>query len=86
MLPKSQPGPARLTGLISALIVAKTRPGRVSVFTAFNRWRHNLFMYCQYCTPFLLHCGLGLGLGLIKNTGIIAKFYTMLYSGGDFFL
>jgi len=25
-----------------------TRRGRVSVINAFKRWRHNLFIYCQY--------------------------------------
>ena len=42
-----------------------TRPDRVTVFSSvfkciFHRWRHNLFIYCQYCTQFVLHCGLGL--------------------------
>ena len=34
-----------------------------------DMWRYNLFIYCQYCTHFLLHFGLGLGLafGLVLH-------------------
>ena len=66
-LPSLKKAPACPTGLKSAPASPKTRSSRVNVFTAFNRWSHNLVLYCKYCTDFcfiLVKLGLGLCLRL----------------------
>jgi len=68
--PSLKTGRVQSTGLKSAPARHETRSGPISVFIVFNRWCHHLSTYCQYCTPFLLHCGLGLGLELNDKTSV----------------
>ena len=97
--PGPGPGPGRFLGLTGPdfRLVGRARQGRFlglavrwfSTFPICGAAGPNLFIYCQYCTHFLLHFGLGLGLafGLVLHdkTPKQSQYFTLCYAGGELF-